>query len=172
MAPVLVVVGGLPATGKSTVATALARALRTPYLRVDRIEHAVVSWTALTHPLGPVGYAVAHGLAADQLALGLDVVVECVNPSAITRDAWVATAEGARAAIAEVELVCSDPVQHRRRVTTRGSDVDGLVKPTWSAVGDRGYEPWERPHLVLDTATTPVEAAVDRVAALVGMLRG
>jgi len=171
MGPVLVVVGGLPATGKSTVAAALARRIRAPYLRVDRIEHAVVSWTALTQPLGPVGYAVAHGLAADQLGLGLDVVVECVNPSAITRDAWVATAEGARSAIAEVELVCSDPVEHRRRATTRRSDVDGLVKPTWSEIGARDHEPWERPHLVLDTATTVVETAVDRLTELVAQLR-
>jgi predicted kinase len=36
--PVLVVIGGLPATGKSTIATTLARRTSTSYLRVDRIE--------------------------------------------------------------------------------------------------------------------------------------
>jgi len=35
---VLVVVGGLPATGKSTIAGILARQTKTPYLRIDRIE--------------------------------------------------------------------------------------------------------------------------------------
>jgi predicted kinase len=75
--PGLVVVGGLPATGKSTIAIALARRTSTPYLRVDRIEQAIVAWSALSHPLGPVGYAVAHALAREQLELGLNVIVEC-----------------------------------------------------------------------------------------------
>jgi predicted kinase len=88
MRSVLTVVGGLPATGKSTLAALLAAQTRTPYLRVDRIEQAVVDWTTLVHPVGPVGYAVAHALVAEQLGLGLDVIVECVNPSAITRDGW------------------------------------------------------------------------------------
>lgn len=168
MPPVLIVVGGLPATGKSTAATALARRLRAPYLRVDHIEQAVVTWTALTHPVGPVGYAVAHALAGDQLRLGLDVIVECVNPSSVTRDAWVGTAAAAPAALLEVELVCRDAVEHRRRVETRTSDVAGLVKPTWAELGDRAYEPWDRPHLVLDTATTAVETAVELLVAEIG----
>ena len=41
-APVLVVVGGLPATGKSTVASALARQAGFAFVRVDRIEQAII----------------------------------------------------------------------------------------------------------------------------------
>lgn len=44
---VLVVVGGLPATGKSTTAEHLARHIRAPYLRVDRIEQAIVATSPL-----------------------------------------------------------------------------------------------------------------------------
>lgn len=40
---VLVVMSGRPATGKSTIAQALAQQTRTPYLRVDRIEQAIVA---------------------------------------------------------------------------------------------------------------------------------
>jgi len=87
---VLVVIGGLPATGKSTIAAALAARTVTPYIRVDRIEQAIVAWSVLAHPVVPVGYAVAHELALEQLELGLDVIVECVNPVAATRDAWPA----------------------------------------------------------------------------------
>ena len=113
MGSVLVVIGGLPATGKSTVATALALQTATPYLRVDRIEQAIVAWSALSHPLGPVGYAVAHELALEQLQLGLDVIVECVNPLAVTRDGWLDTAATADAALIEVEVICSDQTEHR-----------------------------------------------------------
>ena len=168
----LVVVSGLPATGKSSVAHRLAERNRTPFLRVDRIERAIVEWSELTHPMGPVGYAVAHALAAEQLGLGLDVVVECVNPLGVTRDAWVDTASLAGAAIVEVELICSDPVEHRHRVESRSSDVDGLTKPTWAQVQEREYEPWSRACLVLDTAAVSVAAAVDLVAAEMAATRG
>jgi predicted kinase len=162
---VLVVIGGLPATGKSTIATALARRTATPYVRVDRIEQAIVTWSSLSHPLGPVGYAVAYELAEEQLQLGLDVIVECVNPVAVTRDGWLDMAATAGAVPIEVEVICSDEAEHRRRVETRVTDVDGLPKPAWSAVLKREYEPWNRERLVIDTATTSPESAVDRIAA-------
>ena len=160
----LVVIGGLPATGKSTMATALAGRTATPYVRVDRIEQAIVDWSPLSHPLGPVGYAVAHDLAQEQLRLGLDVIVECVNPVAATRDGWVSTAATAGAALIEVEVICSDEAEHRRRVETRTSDVEGLAKPTWTGVIEREYEPWTRERLVIDSTTTSPEEAADRIA--------
>jgi len=162
---VLVVVGGLPATGKSTIATVVARRTKAPYLRVDRIEQTIVAWSALTHPLGPVGYAVAYELAREQLRLGLDVIAECVNPIALTRDAWLDIAAASGAAIVEVEVICSDEVEHRRRIATRTSDVEGLLKPTWSEIMDREYEPWSRPHLLVDSARISVEDAAKLIAA-------
>jgi predicted kinase len=169
--PVLVVVGGLPATGKSTIANHLARRVRAPYLRVDRIEQAIVAYSALTHPVGVAGYAVAYALAGEHLFLGLDVIVECVNPIALTRDSWVSTASGAGAAVVEVEVVCSDPDEHRRRVETRASDVEGLVKPTWDQVLRRDYHPWSRPHVSIDSAGTSAEEAAERIAAEVASVR-
>jgi predicted kinase len=163
--PVLVVVGGLPATGKSTIAERLARLVQAPYLRVDRIEQALVAYSSLEHPVGVAGYAVAYALASEQLALGLDVIVECVNPIALTRDAWVATAARAEAGIVEVEVICSDRAEHRRRVLTRPTDVEGLVKPTWEDVLGREYQPWTRPHLVIDSAQTSPADAAHRIAA-------
>lgn len=159
----LVVIGGLPATGKSTIAAALATETATPYVRVDLIEQAIVAWSSLSHPVGPVGYAVAHQLALEQLQLGLDLIVECVNPVALTRDAWPGTAAVAGAALVEVEVICSDPSEHRRRVENRASDVDGLVKPTWAEIVDREYEPWSRPRVVVDSATTSVASAGQQI---------
>jgi predicted kinase len=169
--PVLVVVGGLSATGKSTIARLLAEQAKTPYFRVDRIEQAVVAWSELSHPLGPAGYAVAYELAKEQLELGLDVIVECVNPIALTRDAWLKTAESARAVIVEVEVVCSDEGEHRRRVETRTSDVEGLMKPTWATVMEREYEQWSRKHLVVDSAKMSAEQAARLIGSKVASAR-
>jgi predicted kinase len=162
--PVLVVIGGLPATGKSTIATTLARRTSTSYLRVDRIEQAIVAWSALSHPLGPVGYAVAHALAREQLELGLDLIVECVNPTALTRDGWVGTAKAAGAELVEIEVICLDEDEHRRRAEVRSSDVEGLVKPAWAAITEREYEPWLRRPLVVDSAITSPDSAAQKIA--------
>lgn len=164
MRQVLVVIGGLPAVGKSTIATLLAAETSSPYLRVDRIEHAIVQWSALSHPVGPAGYAVAHALADEQLRLGLDVIVECVNPLLLTRDAWARTATAAGAGILEVEVVCSDETEHQRRVEARPSDVQGLMKPAWTAVMNREYESWSRKHLVVDSATVSAKSAAQLIA--------
>lgn len=156
----LTVIGGLPATGKTTVSTALARATRASYLRVDTIETTIVRTTVLTHPVGVVGYAVAFSLAVEQLRLGLDVIAECVNPLKVTRDAWLGVAQEAGVGLLEVELICSDESAHRHRVATRQVDIPDLPLPSWEKIQAREYEPWERDHLVVDTAVVGVDAAV------------
>jgi predicted kinase/transcriptional regulator with XRE-family HTH domain len=170
-APVLVVVGGLPATGKSTVASALARQAGFAFVRVDRIEQAIVDWAGrgqpLRQPLGPVGYTVAYGVAAEQLGHGVSVVAECVNPLGLTRDAWRDIAAGQGARLVEVELVCTDRAAHRERARTREVDIPGLRLPDWEQITSREYEPWDRSHLVIDTAArTPAEAVAAILAAV------
>ncbi|KDN22131.1 AAA family ATPase [Amycolatopsis rifamycinica] len=155
-AAVLVVLGGLPGTGKSTVARPLARALGAAYLRIDTIEQALADSGELAEPPRAAGYVAGYALARDQLANGVDVVAECVNPLKITRDAWRAV--GTR--VLEVELVCSDPAEHRARVEGRVADIPGLRLPSWRDVVEREYEPWDRDHLVIDTAVvTAAESA-------------
>jgi predicted kinase/transcriptional regulator with XRE-family HTH domain len=170
-APVLVVVGGLPATGKSTVASALARQAGFTFVRVDRIEQAIIDSAGpgqpLGQPLGPVGYMVAYGVAAEQLGHGVSVVAECVNPLGVTRDAWRDIAAGHGARLVEVELVCTDRAAHRERAQTREVDIRGLRLPDWEQITSREYEPWDRGHLVIDTATrTPAEAVATILAAI------
>jgi predicted kinase len=101
----------------------------------------------------------------------LDVIVECVNPVAVTRDSWRRTAEEAGAAILEVEMVCSDESEHRRRVETRSSDVEGQLKPTWAAVMERDYEPWSRRHLVVDSARTSADTAARLIRSAIASIR-
>ncbi len=167
----LVVVSGLPGTGKSSIAKPLARRLGAPYLRIDTIEQGLVDSDEL--PASPVaaGYIVASRLVDDQLGLGLDAVVECVNPLTNTRDGWHAIAEGRGTWLLEVELICSDVAEHRRRVENREVDVPGLVLPDWQQVIDREYEPWERDHLILDTAALSVAESVDLITEEIDELR-
>ncbi len=154
---------GLPATGKTTIAGALAAAIGAVHLRVDVIEQAVVRSGAGSHPLGPLGYEIAYRLAEDFLGQGLTVVADSVNPLSITRQAWREVAGAAAVDYLDVEVVCSDPVVHERRASGRVADIPGLVPPGWPEILSREYEPWDRHRLVLDTASAGVARCVARV---------
>jgi len=165
--PLLLVVGGLPATGKTTVARALAGALRAAYVRIDTIEAAIGRAEGRAqHTNGwelPPGYLVGYEVAADQLRNDLDVVAESVNPVRDSRDAWRDTGVRAGAHVIEVEIICSVAAEHRRRAEQRTLDISGLAKPTWEQITNREYHPWERDHVVVDTALLTVEEAVQLV---------
>jgi predicted kinase len=154
----LVVFGGLPGTGKTTIARAIAMRLSATYLRIDEIEQAIRSAGGLAD-VGQTGYAVANALAASNLRHGSLVLADCVNPVRESRQGWRETAARVQKPLLEVEVICSDPTEHRRRVEQRRSDIDGLVPPTWQEVLGREYSPWPEPHLVIDTAIlAPPEA--------------
>ena len=121
----------------------------------------------LQDEVGPAGYMVGYAMAEDNLALGNTVVAASVNALKITRDAWLSVAERTGRPAIEVEIVCSDRAEHRRRVETRPTDVEGLVKPSWDKVSSRHIEPWERDPFVIDTAKQDVEQSV---AALISRL--
>ena len=61
-------------------------------------------------------YRVAQAIAADNLALGLDVVADCVNDCEEARAGGESAAQHAGAEVRWLEVVCSDPVEHRRRM--------------------------------------------------------
>lgn len=150
--PLLIVLGGLPGTGKTTIARQVADQLGATYLRIDTIEQALRSALGLKDDVGPAGYVVAYAISETNLASGRTVVADCVNPVAATREAWRLVAANGHSPIVEVELFCSDAVEHRRRVETRTIDIAGLLPPSWAQVVARDYEDWPAPTLRIDTA--------------------
>jgi predicted kinase len=141
--PALVVLAGLPGAGKTTIARALAARMSAAVIRVDAIEAAIVRHGLDSHPVGPIGYAIAHEIASGCLRVRTSVVVDAVNPVAAARAGWreLAAATGALLTCVEVQLHAAD--EHRRRVDERASDVDGLVVPRWDQVLASSYEPWD-----------------------------
>src|ERR1700733_15855447 len=85
----LIVAAGLPGSGKSTMAGDLGRALKCAVLGVDQAEAAM--WRAAVNPSAPThhaAYLVVGALAAEQLALGHDVIVDAVNGPEPARAQW------------------------------------------------------------------------------------
>ena len=154
----LVVFGGLPGTGKTTISRGVAARRSATYLRIDVIEQAIRT-SGVPREVGPAGYVVANALTASNLANNHTVIADCVNPVRESREGWRATAAQARKPLIEVEVICSDPIEHRRRVERRVSEIEGLILPTWRDVLERDYAPWPEPHVIIDTAVlSPAEA--------------
>lgn len=165
----LIVLSGLPGAGKTTIAKLLCRKLNATYLRIDTIEQAIFSSLHIHKELGAVGYDVAYEIARANLALGGCVVVDAVNPLTVVREAWRGIARGAASAIAEIEMVCSDKSEHRRRVESRKADIAGHVMPTWDEVQRREYEPWASECLVIDSARVSAEDAASKILESIGL---
>ena len=153
---------GLPCTGKSTIAAAIAAALPATLLSADPIDAALTA-AGVEHRPDIVGYEIMKALARENLVLGLSVVIDAVNPFAFTRAAYVEIAAASSTQVVFIVTECSNAVVHRERV-------EGRAKPlTWSEVERQidYYEPFVGEALRLDA----VDDHEQNVAAAVGGVR-
>jgi predicted kinase len=170
---VLIVCGGLPGTGKTSIARDLAARAGAVYLRIDTIEQVIRNSPGVSQAINEEGYQVAYAVAKDNLRLGRIVISDSVNPVKESRDAWMEVGCLTSSFFLEVEVVCSDAESHRQRVETRDADIPGLKLPTWEQVLSREYQPWNRDHIVIDTAHKAVSDCVGELrAAITSRLAG
>jgi len=160
MAPRLIIFAGLPGVGKTTLSLELARQIDAAYVRIDSIEQALRNIGLITGSWEDFGYRIGYAVASDNLRVGRSVVADSVNPLPMTRSAWAAVASQAGAAAINVEVRCSDAIEHRRRVEMRVSDISGFQLPSWEEVMGREYQTWADEHIVIDTAGRNVESCL------------
>jgi predicted kinase len=160
----LIVLSGLPATGKTVLAAECARVLGAVLLSVDPVDSALAqAGVRDTGAAGLAAYAVVGAMAEQNLALGTTVVVDAVNAVGEAKTFWIELARRLDARLLAVETILSDPAIHRERLAGRFREM-AIAEPTWDAIALRRDEwvAWPFAPLVIDSAE-PLEHNVARV---------
>jgi predicted kinase len=155
----LVIVGGLPGTGKSTIAAQAARMIHGMLIAKDVVEATLWrSGIGRDANSGWAGYELLSSLAEAQLRIGGSAVLDSVAGYDRLREGWRGLARRHGADALEIECECSDERTHRTRIEGRHRDIPGWYELTWQEVdaARSRYEPWLGEHLVLD-AVRPLD---------------
>lgn len=148
----IILICGLPGTGKSTLAEAIAKQLNLPLFSKDTLEASLVEHGVMTtDQLNGVGYTLLKNLVDDHEARGLSVVVDFIADRDRTLNFWPELPEKNLIAI---ECICTQAAEHRRRIETRKRNIKGWYELNWADVtrAAANYTPLVAERLVLDTA--------------------
>ncbi|HEX9331058.1 MAG TPA: AAA family ATPase [Anaerolineales bacterium] len=154
----LIVFSGLPGTGKSSLAEAVAKDLSIPVFSKDWLEATLLrsglKSTEEDKSLGFAGYELLTILAERQLMLKQSVILDSVAASQTIRSEWRQLAQQYKysADYRVIECICSDEALHRLRLEDRKRNISGWHELEWAEVErvKQYYFPWEGERLVLD----------------------
>ena len=165
----LIVLSGLPGTGKTEVAESLAASLRVPVFSKDWLEASLLqSGVVPREQLGMIGYTLLTTLARRQLALRQSAVLDSVASTTSIRATWRKLAQEFEASWLVIECICSDSEIHRQRLGQRQRGIPGWPELEWSEVErvQSYFAPWNEERLILDSVT-PISENVARAVAYV-----
>ena len=116
----LIILGGLPGVGKSTIGKMVAQKIKAVQLKIDSIEQAIKE-AKKCNPNGideiiAEGYTTAYSVAKDKLEIGHTVIADSVNSLELTHHDYRQVALSLDKPYVEIEIICSNKLEHKKRV--------------------------------------------------------
>ena len=147
--PALVIVGGVPGAGKSTVAELIADRLGAERLRSDEIRKELFDRPTYAEGETETVYETLRDRAADRLAEGQSVVLDATFADRTHRRAVTELGTGEEATVRIVRVFCEQSVLEERIARREGiSDADASIS---RAIRD-SFDLIERPHDEIDNS--------------------
>lgn len=168
--PTLVLFGGYPGVGKTTLSYRLASDRGWTLLTKDVIFSALSRSEVSEDRIGFASYETLLALIKLNLTRGVSVVCEGGFQFSRLRHIAFSIGEDAGATCYGIECICSDVALWRQRLTNRPQLVEGFAAGGWEDAEriSKVYEPWDTSRLVLD-AVEPIEHLYTRLLRYIGL---
>lgn len=170
---VLIVFGGVPGSGKSTVSERVGATLGMPVFALDWLLGALTPFGMWHHrdPMG-IGTELLTTLAYRELRAGCSAILDTTGEDPADRARWASLAAAAGALFVPVVCVCTADALHRERLERRTRSIPG-----WADAGDwanasarlAAFPPW--PGALLVDTVRPLDECVAIVLDRVGGAR-
>lgn len=163
--PSLVVLSGLPASGKSHLAREITRRQPFAVLESDSLRKALVKRPSYSQQESARLFAACHALLEDLLSRGVPCLFDATNLKEAYRRPLYDIAERTGARLLIVEVCAADDVISRRleaRLRSANPEDRSDATPDVYESMRREAEPIEREHIVVD-ASAEISPAVDEV---------
>ena len=172
--PPLIVLSGLPGSGKSHLARDIARRYPLALLESDALRKALIKRPVYSQKESARLFTACHALLGGLLSNGIPALLDATNLKEMHRRPLYSIAERAGARLLLVEVRAADEVARRRlearlKAENPWDRSDATLDVYESMRG--AAEPIERPHFVVDTSVDDLDQAVERIVGELARVR-
>lgn len=152
MKSTIIVIGGLPCSGKTTLGKELSTLLNLPVISKDELEAAIVrKGLASNKSMNGVGYEVMASIAKAHVESGSSVIFDFIASKNRVIECWPSLLN---LNVKYVECTCPEEQLHKERIHSRQRNIEGWYELTWEEVLKikKIYQPMRSERLVLESS--------------------
>ncbi len=153
----LIVIGGLPCCGKTTLAKELSSLLSLPVISKDELEAAIARKGLVSNKkMNGVGYELMATIAKNHIDSDSSVIFDFVASKNRVLECWPSLYNSE---IKYIECVCNNEELHKKRIQSRNRNIVGWYELTWEEVLEikSVYEPLFPERHIVDSANALTE---------------